>query len=119
MVVLNVANPADEDDRTTFASARIRGVMAGAPYLSVQELSKELLPVLEQLDPDEVTSLATPEVRLRGTPEELRGLFRTVEQHFAKWSSKEIREPRAGRANELVTAARNGGLKKLSQELTQ
>jgi hypothetical protein len=117
LVVLNVANPADEDHPTTFASARLRGVVAGVPYLAVQEMSAELLPAFELRQGEAASSLATPEVALRGAPEELRELFQVAEQAFAKLP-REVRAATHSRRTEaLLAAARTGGLKQLAEEL--
>jgi hypothetical protein len=115
LVVINVASPADEDQLISFAPPRIRGVVAGAPYLSVQEMSRELLPAFDLRKGDDVASLATPEVALHATPGELQALFRAARQAFARLPHQRNADAAAkGRADELITAARKG-----AQQLVQ
>jgi hypothetical protein len=108
LVALNVANPEDEDK--AFQPARTRGVVPGAPYLSVRELSRELLPKLNAAtDAAETSNLATPEVRLRGTKQELDDLFAAARQAYAELVRKgEAGTIAPGRAEKLLAAARDG-----------
>jgi hypothetical protein len=108
LVTLNVANPEDEDE--SFLPTRTRGVMQGAPHLSVRELSRELLPSLGSVrESDNLGSLATPEVALRGTDAELRDLFAAARQaHEGLTRDAEAGKLTPGRADQLLTAARKG-----------
>jgi hypothetical protein len=116
LVVINVAAAADEDDAASCAPPAVRGVMPGAPHLSVQELSAGLLPAYDARRADEVVNLATPEAALNGTPEEFRGLFLAAEKAFARMP-REGGPGAAGRADELIAAARAGGVKQLLRTL--
>jgi peptidyl-prolyl cis-trans isomerase A (cyclophilin A) len=120
LVVINVASPADEDDPTSFAPAAIRNVVAGAPFLSVQELSKELLPSANVPTGETLGSLATPEVALACDADEFRALLRVAGQAFDRLP-KERNADTAGesRAEKLLDAARTGGAKALGEMLAR
>lgn len=78
IAVLAVSSPDDEDK--AFDPVHLRYVMPGAAYLSVCELSPEL--VAADLFSDDATNQAACEMRLTGTQEELDALFSTAKQAF-------------------------------------
>jgi transglutaminase-like putative cysteine protease len=81
LVVLNVANPEDEDK--AFDPLQCRQVMPGAPHLSVHVGSEELHRATKlQRKLAGAGNLATTETSLKGTDEELAGLFSVARSAF-------------------------------------
>jgi hypothetical protein len=115
LVVLNVANPEDED--LAFAPVRKRGVVRGAPNLSVIERSPELTPQLSMsLDPP--ANDAIPEVALDPANQELRTLFKSARQAYASLAERaQAGTADAKHGDKLVIAAERGGLKGLLEAL--
>ncbi len=113
LVVLNVANPEDEDN--AFQNPRERGVAPGAPYMAVQELSKELRPDYLRRKAEDTSSLATPEAALLGNPGELNALFEAGWRMHDKLANKaKVSRRLEDRRQELLDAARKGGTVRLT-----
>ena len=106
LVVLNVANPEDED--RAFDPLQCRQVMPGAPHLSVHVGSDELYraPKFARRLAG-AGNLASIETRLNGTEEELAGVFRAARGAFEAL----VRESEKGLAN----AARTESVRKALQ----
>jgi hypothetical protein len=112
IVVLNVANPEDED--RAFDPIHVRYVAPGAAYLSACELSKELVHAQTTTD---ATNAAVPLVRIAGSPAELSALFDAAATRYrelaaagergrldAAGSAGVLAAARSGRASDLMAA---------------
>jgi transglutaminase-like putative cysteine protease len=114
LVVINVANPADEDCRA-FTPAKERGVAEGAPYQAVIELSADLRPDFTVRD-ESVSNYATPEVRFHGGDQDLKDLFTAARRAFAglaRQAADGKQDPE--RTGRLLTAAAGGDVRKVTE----
>ena len=100
LVVLNVANPEDED--RAFDPLQCRQVMPGAPHLSVHVGSEELHRAVQfAMKLGGAGNLATTEARINGTKDELAGLFSAAREAFETL----VREGQGGIADASRTEA--------------
>jgi transglutaminase-like putative cysteine protease len=119
-VVVNVANPADEDDAYNWT--RASGVAAGVARRAARELAGGLRPSFDPADRERwgAVNLATPEVALRGTEAELCDLFAAARASFGEWSAPGVAPPTdAGRIDRLLAAARGGDAARLARAVRQ
>jgi hypothetical protein len=115
LVVLNVANPEDED--LAFAPVRKRGVVPGAPHLSVIERSPELTPQLS-MSPEPPGNDAIAEVALGRANEELRSLFKSARHAYAALAEQAQRgNADSKQGDRLVKAAEQSGVKGVANAL--
>ena len=118
-VVVNVANPADEDD--AYAWTRPSGVAAGVPRRAARELAGGLRPLIDMAEQRRwgAVNQATPELSLKGSEAELRELFAVARKSFGEWSApgRPVATD-AGRSDRLLAAAKGGGVKRLAEALS-
>lgn len=108
VAVLNVAEPEDEDSARSFAPYAVRSVMAGAPRLSVPELSDGLGADNSPFPDGETSALATPEAPLKGG--DFAALFTDARNRFEALTRKGLPEQDGeARVAALIRAAREGG----------
>ncbi len=113
LVVLNVANPEDEDK--AFDPVHVKHVMAGAPYLACPLLDSNLKNSFFR--GEQIGSFAKPEVRLKGTEAEMAALNAAAQKRFALLAEQ------AGKSqptdmDALLAAARAGGPAALMEALS-
>jgi Transglutaminase-like superfamily len=113
LVVLNVANPEDED--LAFDPIQLRQVMPGAPHWAVHTTSRELFPARGLKVP---MNAASVEVAIVGEPGEMVALFAEARSAYARLAE----ESRSGklnglRADQLRAAMRTGKASDLTAAL--
>jgi transglutaminase-like putative cysteine protease len=105
LVVLNVANP--EDENKAFDPIHLRYIMPGAAYLSGCELSKELFPA--DLFPDDATNQAVSIAPITGSDAELADLFAAAKTaHAAMAKAATAGQLHAAPDAKLLAAIRSG-----------
>jgi hypothetical protein len=116
VVVINVANPADEDE--AFKWELRNGVMAGVPRRAARELAGGLRPLNDMAEQAKwgAVNQVTPAGAVNGTDVELAALFAAARQSFGEWSAKPPATD-AARIERLITAAKTGGAKGLADAL--
>jgi hypothetical protein len=105
LVVLNVANPEDEDK--AFDPIHLRYIMPGAAYQSGCELSKELFAA--DLFPDDATNQAVSIARTEGSAAEIAALFTAAQKaHEAMAKAAVAGHLQAAPDQKLLAAIRSG-----------
>ena len=107
LVVLAESNPDDEDK--AFDSIQLRNVMPGAAYLSISLLCKELIASQTLDNPHRGRNVAIAQGQVKGSPAQLKDLFRVAEQNFAQLTQLRANNPNDEAKSKAVRSAAHSG----------
>jgi hypothetical protein len=107
LVVLAESNPDDEDK--AFDAIQLRNVMPGAAYFSIALLCKELIAAQTLDTPHKGRNVAITQGQIKGSPEQVKGLFRVAEREFAQLTRRSANDQHEETVAKAVRSAAHAG----------